>query len=227
MAAAVPPDAAAAAAHGALARQLRLARQGRSMLHPFIGRSKRFEIWEHYPRRDALDDSGRWQFYFHAHDRSEPDSARHPQEHGHIHLFRRGPQGRLTHFVGLSLDARGLPLCWFATNQWVTGERWAASDSLVREFDRFALRLRGPLAGAGLWLADMVRLYAVPLRRLLQERDAAFDRHCQRHRFTRQQAWADRRVAVWSSLPVHWPQDALQAAGQLPPSHTHQPRRDK
>jgi len=205
----------ARAAHGALARQLRLARQGRSMLFPFIGRSRRFEIWAHYPRHDAIDSSGRWQFYFHAHDRTEQDSARHPQEHGHIHLFRRSPQGKLTHFAGLALDARGLPLCWFATNQWVTGERWAAATSLVRELAGFELRLRGPLAGAGLWLGDMVRFYAAPLRQMLLQRDAALQRHCTRHRQTPAQAWADRRVAVWSSLPVNWPQDALSAAGAM------------
>ncbi len=145
------------AARDALARQLRLARQGRSMLYPFIGRSRRFEIWQHYPHNDAVDETGRWQFYFHAHDRAEKNSARHPQEHGHIHLFRRSPQGLLTHLAGLSLDARGLPLTWFATNQWVTGERWQAAESLVRGLSAFELRLRGPLAGAALWLADMVR----------------------------------------------------------------------
>ncbi len=212
-------DAVAQAAHGALARQLRLARQGRSMLYPFIGRSARFEAWEHYPRHDAIDASGRWQFYFHAHDRAEPDSARHPQEHGHIHLFRRSPQGRLTHLAGLALDARGLPLCWFTTNQWVTGERWQEAAALQRLLDGFELRLRGPLAGAALWLADMVRVYEVPLQRLLQQRDAALERHCRRHRQTRAQAWADRGVAVWSSLPVHWPQDALQAASPTSSFH--------
>lgn len=205
-------DVARRAARGALTRQLRLAQQGRSMLYPFIGGSRRFEIWEHYPRQDAVDETGRWQFYFHAHDRAEPDSARHPQEHGHIHLFRRSPQGRLTHLVGLSLDARGLPLTWFATNQWVTGERWQAAASLVPHLPAIELRLRGPLAGAALWLADMVRFYAAPLRQMLQQRDEALARHCARHRVTRAQAWADRRVAVWSAAPVHWPQDALQAA---------------
>ncbi|MDP3701375.1 MAG: hypothetical protein Q8R72_10780 [Hylemonella sp.] len=213
MATAASHERTARAAHGALARQLRLARQGRSILHPFIGRSQRFDIWQHYPRHDAVDASGRWQFYFHAHDRAEPDSARHPQEHGHIHLFRRHAQGALTHFAGLALDARGLPLCWFTTNQWVTGERWQAASTLVRELPGFELRLRGPVSGAGLWLGDMVRFYAAALRQLLLQRDQAMARHCTSHRQTRAQAWADRRVAVWSSLPVNWPQDALQAAG--------------
>ena len=215
MRAVAQPDALQRAARDALARQLRLAQRGRSMLHPFIGRSRHFEIWEHYPRRDAIDATGRWQFYFHAHDRAEADNARHPQEHGHIHLFRRSPQGRLTHLAGLSLDARGLPLCWFATNQWVTGERWQAADTLMRHLPDMELRLQGPLAGAALWLADMVRFYAAPLRQMLLQRDTALARHCARHRVRPEQAWADRSVAVWSSLPVHWPQDALQAAASV------------
>ena len=216
---ALAPEAVERAAHGALVRQLRLAQQGRSMLHPFIGRSAHFEVWEHYPRQDAIDASGRWQFYFHAHDRAEKDSTRHPQEHGHIHLFRRSPQGRLTHLAGLALDARGLPLCWFATNQWVTGERWQDAAALERTLDGFELRLRGPLAGAALWLADMVRFYDAPLRRMLQQRDAALEQHCRRHAQTRAQAWADRSVAVWSTAPVCWPRDALQASGRPLPLH--------
>ena len=198
------------AARCALARQLGLARQGRSMLYPFIGRSRRFEVWQHYPRHDAVDESGRWQFYFHAHDKAEVDTARHPQEHGHIHLFRRNALGRLSHLAGLSLDAKGLPLSWFATNQWVTGECWMAAEPLARGLSDIELRLRGPLAGAARWLADLVRLYAAPLRDMLQARDAALQQHCARHQVSRQAARADRRVAVWHSFPIHWPQDALQ-----------------
>jgi hypothetical protein len=180
------------------------------MLHPFIGRSRQFEIWQHYPRHDAVDASGRWQFYFHAHDPLEADSSRHPQEHGHIHLFRRDGLGRLSHLAGLSLDARGLPLTWFATNQWVTGERWLAAEPLARDLAGIELRLRGPLAGAALWLAALVRLYAEPLRAMLRARDAAVQQHCVQHHMTPQTARADRRVAVWSAFPIHWPQDALQ-----------------
>ena len=201
------------AARCALARQLRQAHRGRSMLHPFIGRSQRFECWQHYPRNDAVDATGRWQFYFHAHDPAEVDSARHPEEHGHIHLFRRDALGRLSHLSGLSLDAKGLPLMWFATNQWVTGERWLAAEPLGRGLSDIELRLRGPLAGAALWLADLVRLYAEPLREMLRARDAAVQQHCARHQVTAQTARADRRVAVWHSLPIHWPQDALQLYG--------------
>lgn len=194
------------------------------MLYPFIGRSTRFDAWQHYPRHDAVDTSGRWQFYFHAHDPEAADGSRHVGEHGHIHLFRRSPQGRLSHLVGLSLDGRGLPLGWFATNQWVTGERWLPADTLVRLLADIELRLRGPLAGAALWLADMVRFYAEPLRGMLLQRDGQLDDYCTRQGMRRPQALADRRVAVWSSMPIGWPQDALQAAGGQD-IHSHQPRR--
>jgi len=208
-------EAARAAAHRALTRQLRLARQGRTLLHPFIGRSRSFEVWRHYPREDAIAASGRWQFYYHAHDRGDGGSARHEQEHGHIHLFARSPAGRLTHLVGLSLDARGVPLCWFTTNQWVTGEHWQDAARLQALLPRLDLRLAGPLAGAALWLTDLVHFYRPALQQLLQQRDEALQRHCRRLRQSREQAWADRRVAVWSSLNVRWPQDALagEAAG--------------
>jgi hypothetical protein len=207
------------AARSALSRQLELARKGRSILYPFIGRSTRFEAWRHYPTNDAMDMTGAWQFYYHAHDDSREGGARHPQEHGHIHLFRRDELGRLSHLAGLSLDARGTPLSWFATNQWVTGERWMAARPLAQGINDMKLRLRGPLSGVALWLADMVRVYVTPLRDMLQARDEALAGHCERHQFSRARAWADRRVAVWSSCPIHWPQDALQLSGQVSVSH--------
>ncbi|MBU0587527.1 MAG: hypothetical protein KJ852_03065 [Gammaproteobacteria bacterium] len=219
MAAAAVREDVVQAAQSAVARQLALAQRGRSMLYPFIGRSKQFKVWRHYPANDAVDVTGSWQFYFHAHE-AEAGSARHPLERGHIHLFRRGVQGQLSHLAGLSLDAQGLPLNWFATNQWVTGERWLAARTLAQGLQDVELKLRGPLAGVALWLADLVRFYASPLREMLQARDHAFARYCTRQRLNRSQAWADRRVAVWSSLPVHWPQDAIKLQGQVSSQYT-------
>lgn len=201
------------AAKSALERQLGLARRGRSMLYPFTGRSARFEVWQHYPVSDVIDSTGHWQFYFHAHDPKDPGDMRHAREHGHIHLFRRDVAGRLSHLAGLSLDARGLPLTWFATNQWVTGERWISARQLVRGLGDIELRLRGPLAGVALWLADMVRVYATSLSDMLHVRDEKLARHCEQHRVSRRAALVDRSVAVWSWSPIDWPQDALQLRG--------------
>lgn len=217
------------AAHSALTRQLALARRGRSMLYPFVGRSRRFEVWQHYPRHDAIDITGRWQFYFHAHEPGSPDTTTAARgnasvsERGHIHLFRRSEQGQLSHLAGLSLDARGVPLTWFATNQWVTNERWMAADALTRGLSHMVLRLHGPLAGAALWLADLVRLYAASLQTMLRARDHALAQYCRHRQLSCRAAWMDRQVAIWSSHSLSWPQDALQLASQVP-SQTHSRR---
>lgn len=199
----------------ALRRQLALARTSRSMLYPFIGRSTSFQAWQHYPQNDAMDPSGAWQFYYHAHDASGTGGARHPDEHGHIHLFRRSPRGELSHLAGLSLDARGTPLEWFACNQWVTGERWRSAAVMVRGLQALSLELRGPLGGAARWLADLVRAYAAALRAMLLARDAALLAYCQQQPCSAEQAWQDRRVAVWSSFPIAWPDDAVALRGQV------------
>lgn len=199
----------------AAARQLSQAQKKRSMLFPFIGRSAQFETWQHYPRNDAVDATGRWQFYYHAHDAHGAGGARHPNEHGHIHLFRRSPTGQLSHLTGLALDARGIPLAWFATNQWVTGERWRSAEFMVRGLRALDLRVRGPLAGAALWIADLVRAYALPLREMMEARDDALASHCMRHQTSTAQAWADRGISVWSSFPIDWPSDAIALRGQV------------
>lgn len=213
------------AMQSALQRQLQLAQQARSVLYPFIGRSAQFQAWQHYPRNDAVCASGAWQFYYHAHDQDNRHSpgdsgqgaAWHTQEHGHIHLFRRSPQGELSHLAGLSLDARGTPLCWFACNQWVTGERWRSGAVMARGLRRLRLQLRGPLAGAALWLADLVRGYAEPLQALLLARDAALAAHCQQQNISPKQALQDRRIAVWSSFSIAWPADAVALPGRASP----------
>ena len=199
-----------AAAASALQRQLGWAQQGRSPLHAVIGRVRQLQVWRHYPRRDALSRCGRWQFYFHAHEADDPQespSGRHPDEQGHMHVFRRAPSGRLSHLVGLSLDARGVPLMWFTTNQWVTGERWHSAPTLIRSLKTADLRLRGPLGGVASWLNDLLIVYAPLLERLLTERDRACLRYAQAQGLSQRAAQADRRVAIWSQCALDWPAD--------------------
>ncbi len=208
-------DAAPLAMQSALRRQLVLARKSRSILFPFIGRSAPFQAWQHYPKNDATDRSGAWQFYYHAHHASHESGAPHPQEHGHIHLFRRVMQGQLSHVAGLSLDARGIPLTWFACNQWVTGERWKGAASMGHGLESLRLEVRGPLAGVALWLSDLVRAYARPLRAMLLARDAALGRYCQQQQVSTRRALQERSIAVWSFFPISWPDDAVALRGQV------------
>ncbi len=203
------------AMQSALLRQLALAKKSRSTLFPFIGRSAQFLAWQHYPGNDAIDTTAAWQFYYHAHESDREGGVRHPREHGHIHLFRRSAKGVLSHLAGLSLDARGIPLTWFACNQWVTGERWRTGADMGRGLHTLTLEVRGPLAGAAKWLADLVRGYARPLQEMLLARDTALATYCQQRQVSSTQAMNDRSIAVWSSFPISWPDDAVALRGQV------------
>jgi hypothetical protein len=200
------------AAAAAVACQLRLARRGRTVLQALLG-PRPTQPWRHYPLQDAVAEGERWQFYFHAHDPAaavaEGGGARFPQEHGHVHLFRRDHHGRLSHVAGLSLDARGRPLGWFCTNQWVTGERSLPAPQLTRWLADCALPMRGPVSGFARWLAALVRFYAPVLTDLLQRRDAQLLAHCAATGMSPAQARQDRSVPVWSAASVQWPQDAV------------------
>ena len=99
-------------------------------------------------------------FYYHAHAAAE----RMPGEHGHFHMFAPSPAGTgptFVHLVGLALDDRGRPLCWFTTNGWVTGEDWLPARRVAGLLAGFQAEVPGRLAPVGRWLSAMVRLHAV------------------------------------------------------------------
>ncbi len=144
-------------------------RRARSVLSDLAGRSGSFEIWEHYPVRDAVDPHSGYRFYYHAHARRMRD------EHGHFHVFAQLParagQPDHAHLVGISVDARGFPLRVFTTNQWVTAERWLAAVQLVRALDRLDLTQARPTRVAR-WVQDTARVFAPQIAAVLQRRDA-------------------------------------------------------
>lgn len=160
---------AAAAAADALAVQWHYASRGRSLAGAALAGARRFVEWTHYPRDDHVDAASGARFYYHAH----PAGERAPGEHGHFHLFvpADGEPGAISHLVGISLDAKGLPLRLFTTNRWVTGEAWRDAAILSAQLPQFALRARGPLAPVARWLEAMVHLYDDVVVALLHERD--------------------------------------------------------
>lgn len=199
-----------------LTQQLVWASQGRTVLSPLTGRSNSFRAWCHYPRNDAIDAKRKWQFYYHAHDAQDRDGKRHPDEHGHIHLFRRNVTGKLSHAVGLSLDPKGIPLTWFATNRWVTGEIWRSADTLIKDLNGLRMDVRGPLAGVARWLCSMVNAYEKPICEMLRSRDISLAQYCKKKGVARSQAWTDRSVSVWSTHAIDWFRDARELKTQIP-----------
>ena len=148
--------------------QGRYASAGIGLAQAALAGARRLDPLRHYPRDDVIDHEGRAQFFYHAH----PSSSVPEGEHGHFHLFRRlRGKGRFNHIAALSLDARGLPIRWFTTNRWVTGEQWADADTLIEALGRFRPRTSGRLAPVAEWLGAMTRLHADVIASLLHERD--------------------------------------------------------
>lgn len=148
----------------------RYAQHGSGLAAAALAGARRLDPLRHYPRGDVIDHAHRTGFFYHAH-----ASARRPAaEHGHFHLFtytRVAQQWRHTHLVALSLDAFGVPLRWFTVNDWVTGGRWRAADTLLAPLQRFEVATSGRLAPVAAWLTAMVRMYSSLIATLLHERD--------------------------------------------------------
>ncbi|NBO83080.1 MAG: hypothetical protein EBU75_09700 [Betaproteobacteria bacterium] len=79
------------------------------------------------------------------------------------------------------MNQRGLPTRLFLTNQWVTGEHWAAPPRMESALQQFHCQLRGRLSPVGQWISAMVHLYRPEIKALHQRR---YRWHQQRQRAT-------------------------------------------
>lgn len=163
--------------------------------------------YEHYPPGDIVDETSGSQFYYHSH--------RGGLEHGHLHLFwharsdrRRRPvvPGRRrwvntepSHLFAVSLDARGLPIAIFTTNQWVTDGHWFDALTTMRLVERFCVEAQPPHRASGTWLTEFVRMYRPLIARALEDRDQRLARA--RHP---DKALENKRLEVLSHVPIDW-----------------------
>ncbi len=130
-----------------------------------------FVEWAHYPQPDAVSSASGWRFFYHTH--SAPQRL--GDEHGHFHIFVPPPRGAgqsprlFSHLVGITVDARGLPLRLFTTNRWVTDEIWQDASSLEKHLCRPGLHGAEP-ADVARWLDNLLVLFADDIAALLHAR---------------------------------------------------------
>lgn len=150
----------------------------------------------HYPPGDLVDPGSGSQCYYHCH--------RNTGEHGHLHLFRRPRPGRpLTHLIGISLDARGLPLSLFSVNRWVSEDRWLPADATLRLLEGISLSGAGCDPHLGSWLVHFLRFYRPITEALLQQRD----RRLAEHASSLAAALEARDLEIPSQCPIDWVAD--------------------
>jgi len=175
----------------------RLADQRSNLTIAALCGARQFIQSQHYPAHDAVDVTHNSEFYYHAH-----TGAQHSDdEHGHFHVFTRpGGRHRFHHLIGVSMNPKGLPTRLFLTNQWVTGENWAAPQHLESALQRFHCQLQGRLSPVGRWLSAMVHLYRPEIQALHQRR---YRWHQQRQQITGSRSHlTDRRWHVVCEMPV-------------------------
>jgi hypothetical protein len=161
-----------------------LAKTGDNVVGEVLRDQGTFYEFDHYPKGDVFDPASKAQFYYHAH-RGE--------EHGHFHTFLREAgmgvgmrpiaqseadfmaerEDTLSHIVGISMDARGLPIGLFTTNRWVTADHWYEAADVKDMLDRFEIDLAHPSWPANLWITAMLRLFRPQIRKLIDARDQA------------------------------------------------------
>ena len=147
--------------------------------------------WERLPTDDAVDEAGRYQWFYHSH---APEDRPAGSEHGHIHLFARralweklpgtpderrfrrlcgNPRGHAgtRHLMAIGLDAKGLPISLFAVNSWVTGDFMLGAERTARLLADIELDTGHP--DIDRMIVSLARLCGEDIHRALAERDEA------------------------------------------------------
>jgi len=132
---------------------------------------KRLERGCRYPDAGLDFADGHWRAFYHCHD----DASMPAGEHGHFHIFTTAGEQGWAHVAGLSIDAMGQPLQWFAVNRWVTDGPWLEAVKLQQQLSAATAATADTLAGR--WLLALLQLDRSGLAQLLVQRDRQLERH--------------------------------------------------
>ena len=178
---------------------------------------KEAEFWKHYPQGDAKDAACKSRWYYHVH----KPGQRHPDEHGHFHLFIHrdqlsdtvgepiaGPTGKpktgkihaqVAHVAGLSINTIGIPRAWFVTNRWVTEEYLYPADVMIEHLPVFNVDQTQADSLVNRCVTAMVELYRDEISELLIRRDAAMKEHLKAEG---PEAYEHRKYEVLGEVPI-------------------------
>ena len=96
-------------------------------------------------------------------------------------LAREAPPDSLCHIVATSMSWQGEPLRLFATNRWVTDDRWFEAGAVKAMLEYAVVDPKGADPTTSRWVGVMIRLFAPDIRRLLDKRDRVIEDWARRH----------------------------------------------
>lgn len=161
-----------------------------------------------YPESGLMFSDKKWRVFYHCHE----SVSKHPDEHGHFHLFTDIGDNNWAHVAGLSIDAEGQPLKWFLTNRWVTDGEWLTRDKFIEQLLSLVLSVDDDMVGN--WLCILLHLYSDALFMLYDERDKKVEQSLQGR--SRKETLDDRDIYELAASPVN-----LQAMLEEYLTHTH------
>lgn len=157
---------------------------------------ERLEFERHYPESALVFADKRWRAFYHCHE----SVSKHPNEHGHFHIFTDIGDQNWAHVAGLSIDVEGQPLQWFMVNRWVTDGIWLKRDDF---FGQLAFVTTSDMTD-GLtanWLASLLQFYRNDLLDLLEKRNAAIEQHLKKR--DREEIFDDRDIYLLASESIN------------------------
>ena len=161
---------------------------------------ERLEFERHYPESALVFADKRWRAFYHCHE----SVSKHPNEHGHFHIFTDLGDLNWAHVAGLSIDIEGQPLQWFMVNRWVTDGPWLKADNFFKQLafvgvgDENASNENTGLVTN--WMSALLQLYGDTLYELFFKRNAAIASHLNTQ--CRAEVFEDREIYTLATKDV-------------------------
>lgn len=189
--------------------------KGRNIVNYTLGRNKKHQHMEHYPKGDRIDYETGAQYFYHCH-RENYDT----EEHGHFHCFLRYEHiskrvhpaplsdwdkyidNPMTHLVAIGMNRYGQPIRLFSINRWISEEiLYDAKDTrgLLKQF-KMTKKDSKYWQILDQWVEGMLHLFSPQIAWLNVERDRAI-RHYQAV-YPESNIYDDHRLDILSEIPI-------------------------
>ena len=114
--------------------------------------------------------------------------------------FMSEREDKLSHLVGISMNASGFAQALFTTNRWITADHWYAAEDVIRMLDCFEIDHAWPSWPTNRWITAMLKLFRPQIEDVIRARDVAIADWQKRH--PGEDPFEDRDLDILSRVEV-------------------------